>query len=331
MPDRLHPSGRRRALPTALLAGALTLAAVTATAQDTASSMMLSGEVFSLQAQEVIVPLTTNWQSRISRLVPEGSYVEVGQLVVEFDGTEAARQLEQQRETTRTEQARTERDVARLEKERAQAEYGVKIAVIDLELAKLKADIPEGVIGGIEYAENQLAFEEATNALENARQQRDDKLKSLRERQQQSALDERKLEVQEGWWAQMLESFTIEAGQSGYVIYGNHPWTRAKFQEGDNVRTSFRIAQVADTKDLAVKVWVNGVDRPHIEAGDAVRVHFDALPGQVFDGEIAELSDSGSQRQEWGKADYYEGVVSLAGDRGNDLLPGMSALVEVMQ
>ncbi len=297
-------------------------------AQDTPP--MLSGEVFSLQAQEIIVPLTTNWQSRISRLVPEGSFVEAGELVVEFDGTEAARQLEQQRETARTEQARTERDLARLQKELAQAEYQLKIAEINLELATLEAEVPEGVIGRIEFAENQLAQEEAMNALENARKQLDDRRKSFRERQEQAALDERKLEVQEAWWAQMLESFTIEAGQSGYVIYGSHPWTRAKFQEGDTVRTSFRVAQVADTENLAVRIWVNGVDRPHVAEGDRVTVRLDALPGEMFEGEITALSDSGSQRQEWGKADYYEGVVTLAGGGDSGLLPGMSALIEVM-
>ena len=40
---------------------------------------------------------------------------------------------------------------------------------------KMATEIPEGVIGGIEYAENQLAFEEATNGLENARKQFDDR------------------------------------------------------------------------------------------------------------------------------------------------------------
>lgn len=292
---------------------------------------MLSGEVFSLQAQEIIVPLTTNWQARISSLAPEGSFVENGQRVVEFDGTEAARQLEQQREAARTEQARTERDIARLRKELAQAEYQLKIAEVDLELATLKAEIPEGVIGGIEHAENQLAFEEAQNALENAREQLDDKTKGLRERTRQAELDEQKLAAQEAWWLQMLESFNIEARQSGYVLYGNHPWTREKFQAGDNVRTSFRIAQVADTENLAVRIWVNGVDRPHIAMGDRVRVRLDALPGQTFEGEITELSDSGSQRQEWGSADYYEGIVSLAQASEAALLPGMSALVEVLQ
>ena len=291
---------------------------------------LISGEVFSRQAQQIIVPAVNNSQTLISSMVPEGSFVETGMLVVEFDGTEAARQLEQQREVTRTEQARTDRDLARLAKELEQARYQLKQAEVDLELATLKAEIPEGVIGGIEFAENQLAFEEATNALEDASRQFENSQQSLRDRQQQDQLDRTRIKLQEAWWAEMLENMTVYAQQSGYVIYGNHPWTRAKFQEGDNVRTSFQVAQVADTNDLAVKVWINGVDRPKVAEGDPVKVRFDALADRTWSGHIESISASGAKRQEWGEANYFAGVAVL--DEGGEgaLLPGMSALVEVM-
>jgi multidrug resistance efflux pump len=128
----------------------------------------------------------------------------------------------------------------------------------------------------------------------------------------------------------MLDSFMVRAEQSGYVIYSNHPWTRAKFQEGDNVQTSFHVAQVADTSDLAIRVWINGVDRPRLDAGDRVSVRLDALPGREFAGHIEDLSESGSKRQEWGWADYFAAVVALDEDASDVLLPGMSALVEVL-
>lgn len=157
-----------------------------------------------------------------------------------------------------------------------------------------------------------------------------DRQKSLAERKRQTALDADKLAAQERWWAQMLESFTIEAAQTGYVIYMNHPWTRAKFQEGDTVQTSFRVAQVADTSDLAVRVWVNGVDRPRVADGDAVTVRLDAIRDRSFSGRLTDISESGSKRQEWGDADYFEAVVLLEDAADAGLLPGMSALVEVL-
>jgi HlyD family secretion protein len=293
-----------------------------------AESFLLTGEVYSRKAQEIIVPLTTNWQARISVMVPEGSYVEAGQVVVEFDGTEAARQLETQRETSRTERARTERDLATVEKELVQAQFQLKQARATLDLASMKAEVPADLIGGLEHAENQLAKEQAIKVLANAEKLLADKQKYRTERYEQAEMDVRKTELQEQWWAEMLENFRVKARQPGYVVYGNHPWTRAKFQEGDNVQTSFQIAQVADTSDLAIKVWINGVDKPHVKPDTPVRIVMDALPDQEFSGVLKSVSDSGAKRLEWGNAIYYEGIVELPQAAEKNFMPGMSALVE---
>ena len=303
-----------------------TLTPVAATAQD--QDLLFTGEVFSQQAQEIFVPLTNNWQARISMMLPEGTRVHTGDAVVEFDGSEAARQLEQQLESQRTEQARTERDIAKLDKELAVAEFQLKQSQVALELAALKADMPEGLIGGLEFAENKLAKEKAIKAVEDATQQLKDKQKSIQERQQQAKLDLQKGENQIELWNQMLTSFTVEASQPGFVIYGKHPWNRTKFQEGDTVRTSFRVAQVADTSELAIRVWINSIDRPRIEVGTKVDIMLDALPRLELVGRLETISDSGARRMEWGGGLYYEAVVLFESSQVPDLLPGMSALVE---
>jgi hypothetical protein len=126
----------------------------------------------------------------------------------------------------------------------------------------------------------------------------------------------------------MLTSFTIYASQPGFIIYGKHPWNRTKFQEGDTVRTSFRVAQIADTSELAIKVWIDSVDRPRVEVGTRVSIMLDALPETELDGRLDAIFDSGARRMEWGAALYYEAVVLFESAQLPDLLPGMSALVE---
>ena len=291
---------------------------------------LLTGEVYSRQAQYIIVPLTSNWRATISMMVEEGQQVQPGDLVVEFDGSEASRQLEQQREAMLAETAKTERDLARLDKEHVQASYALRLAQVELDLAEIRAEIPEGVIGSLEHADNQLAAEQARKALQDAQKQLADKKQSLAERKRQADLDDQKAELTVAWWDEMLETFSVEATQSGYVIHGLHPWTRVKFQEGDAVMTSFKIAQVADTSDLAIRVWVNSVDRPHLEAGAPVNIIFDALPGRSLSGRLDSITESGAKRTEWGSAVYFEGSVSFDGDLVPELLPGMSALVEVL-
>jgi len=292
------------------------------------SDLLFTGVVFSQRAQEIFVPLTNNWQARISMMLPEGTRVDSGDVVVEFDGSEVARQLEQQLVTQRTEQARTERDIAKIEKELVEAEFRLKQAGVSLELATLKADLPEGLIGGLEYSENILDHEKAIKAVEDAEELLKDKQQSAREKERQASLDQQKAKNQIEFWNQMLESFVVKAAQPGFVIYGKHPWNRTKFQEGDSVRTSFRVAQIADTSELAIRVWINSIDRPRIKTGAAVNIMLDALPGLELKGRLESVSDSGSKRPEWGKALYYEGVVLFELANRPQLLPGMSALVE---
>jgi len=313
-----------KALMTSLVACTLCPAAALAQNQD----LLFTGEVFSQQAQEIFVPLTNNWQARISMMLPEGTRVKSGDVVVEFDGSEAARQLEQQLEGQRTEQAKTERDIAKLEKELTVSEFQLKQAQVALELASLRADIPAGLIGGLEFAENQLTKEKAIKSVEDATEQLKGKRISLDERDQQAILDKQIGENQFELWNQMLTSFTIRAVQPGFVIYGKHPWNRTKFQEGDTVRTSFRVAQIADTSELAIRVWINSIDRPRVEAGTKVDIMLDALPQLSLAGRLETISDSGARRMEWGGALYYEAVVLFESAHVPDLLPGMSALVE---
>ncbi len=192
----------------------------------------------------------------------------------------------------------------------------------------MKADIPEGLVGGLEHAENKLAREKAIRRVEDATEQYKDKQQSTAEQHYQAGLDKQKNENQIELWNRMLTSFTVYASQPGFIIYGKHPWNRTKFQEGDTVRTSFRVAQIADTSELAIKVWINSVDRPRVKVGTRVSIMLDALPDMELDGRLVSISDSGARRMEWGAALYYEAVVLFESALVANLLPGMSALVE---
>ena len=291
--------------------------------------LLFSGEVFSRQAQEVLAPPTLSWSTRISMMLPEGSVVKSGEVVAQFDGSEIASQLEQQLETMRTDQAKAERDIAKLEKELIAAQFKLEQARIELQLAKLKADLPDGLIGGLEYADIKLAKEKAERNVIDAAEQFNDKREGVQEREQQAELDALKAANERQRLSRMLAYLSVRAVQPGFVIYGYNPWQRAKFREGDTIRTSFLVMQIADTSDLAIKVWVNGIDRPRIEAGMPVGIVLDALPEIGLDGHFESISASGSKRPQWGRALYYEGVVAIESGKNARLLPGMSALVEL--
>jgi len=289
-------------------------------------SPLLYGEVFSRTAQKIFVPHSKQYNLNISTLVAEGREVQVGDVVVQFDGTEFQRELEQHLEQRRSQEALADRDLAKLAKELTQARFAVAQAQLAMELAAMKGEIPKGAIGALEYADNQLANEKAIKALENAQKQLAGKVQNLDARQQQAELDRRKADITEAWLQEMLERMTVLATQRGFVIHGKIPWTRAKIREGDSARTNFMVAEVADTSDLVVRVWVNGVDRALIEAGVPVTITLDALPEKTLPGRLETISDSAGD--EWGKSTYFMGTVGFDEGRIPGLLPGMSALVE---
>lgn len=294
-------------------------------------SPILTGEVYSRSAQDIFVPQTSNWRATISYMAQEGSEVNPGDLVVTFDGTATTYRLEQLREQQRLQEAIADRDLARLDKEVIQARYAVELARAALDLASLKAEIPAGLIGAIEHSENQLSKEREEKRLDDAVKLLVEKQQNLLAKRQQVELERQKFSLSESWSLEMLSSLSVTANQKGYVIHCNHPWTRAKFQEGDNVRTSFKVAEIADADDLAIRVWVNAVDRPHIASDVPVKVSFDARPEESVMGRLSYLSESATKRQEWGTAAYFEGTVLINSDHVSGLLPGMSAMVEFSQ
>lgn len=290
---------------------------------------LLTGEVFSRTAQDIFVPHVSTWRASISLMAPEGEQVQIGDLVVSFDGTSTLNELEQHKEQQRAQQAVADRDLARQDKELTQARFLVEQSKVALELSSLKAEIPKGLIGAIEYAENQLARQQDARQLEDAIKQLEEKQHGLDNMQQQVKLDQQKAELKEAWLTETLQRLSVKATQPGYVIHSNHPWTRAKFQEGDTVRTSFKVAEVADTSDLAIRVWVNAVDRPNLQGDAQAIIYFDAMPDTPITGRLVNISGSATKRPDWGNAAYYEGTVSFNIEQAPGLLPGMSALVEI--
>ena len=298
--------------------------------QDESLPFLLSGEIFSENAQLIFVPVTENWNTRISWFAPEGSLVKAGEPVVKFDGSSVQAQLDQQREQHRAQTATQKRERLTAEKQLLEARFQLRQAERDLALAEIDAAVPEQFLGKLTHAENQLKLEQSSTARQDAAKLVADKQEALTNLEKRHQLDAQKRALARDWLEQQLQNLTVDAQRAGYVLYESHPWSGAKVQLGDTVQTGFKVAQVADTQALAVRVWINGVDQPHITAPAAVRITFDAFPDKPVSGELRSISAAGERKAAWGDALYFTGDVSLSAT-ADALVPGMSALVAVEQ
>jgi len=68
------------------------------------------------------------------------------------------------------------------------------------------------------------------------------------------------------------------------------------YHEGDQVQAGSSIAQVVDPQGLELTAKIGEQDHANVQAGEAVEVVFDALPGQVFHGKVKSVGGMSMQQ-----------------------------------
>lgn len=292
---------------------------------------MFTGVVESSQTQVINMPQVRGWQGKISEMIDEGTFVETGDFLVRIDGSEVDSSIESKEEQLDVFKASAKRDMIQIEIDLNNANLAFEKAKVDRKVAELKANVPVNFIGELEYKERQLALKKSVKSLNEA----ENELKAINQKKKEKIMEiELGLEQKQNdlaYWQGELEALNIKAIQAGYVIYGAHPFTGSKFQVGDQASSGMEIMKVSKKQNMKVKAWVNAIDIPQISPGRTVKVSFDALPDVQVNGEIISVSSGGRDKKDWGEGLYYEVEISLFGADEIDLLPGMSALVDVKE
>ncbi len=293
----------------------------------TGHAEMFTGMVESSQTQVVNMPQVRGWQAKISEMIDEGSFVNEGDFLVRIDGSELDNTIESKTEQLDVYKASSKRDMIQVQIDYNNALLAYEKAKVSRKVAQLKADVPIDFIGELEYKERQLTLKKSIKTLNES----ENSLGAIKQQQQ-----EKKIEVELGllqkqkdlaYWQNQLNTMTINATQSGYVIYATHPRTGSKYQTGDQANSGMEILKVSKKQNMKVKAWVNAIDIPKINKGKTVSVAFDALPNVTVEGQINEVSSGGRDKNDWGDGLYYEIDISLNNTDSIPLLPGMSALI----
>ncbi|MDO1529196.1 HlyD family efflux transporter periplasmic adaptor subunit [Fulvimonas sp. R45] len=317
---------RRSALSMAL-AGALAAAPVAAA--------VLTGSVESTEAQRLLAPPSLTSPETLQYFVPDGTRVEKGQPVLRIDASSASGQIDTLRDQIALARAKHAKDLAALELKAVDARLALVTARNTLAKAAIDAGIPKNLITALDYDKYQGAFESATRDA--ALKQKDlAAAQAAVDRQgKDNALDLRKLELELAFYQGQVGQATVAAAHAGVVVHGFQTFSingsaPGQYHDGSMVFPGTEVGQVVgDGRQFRVQAWALQPDRRGLKAGQAVRVHFDALPDADVGGRVAAISAAAESRSEWGGGHYYRVDVALDGAAGKlALLPGMSARVE---
>ncbi len=288
---------------------------------------LLTGVVEDVSAHTIEMPsLPGGWQRRIEWMVPEGSEVNVGDVVVRLDPGDLISREEQSRTDLEKRRLSAARRIDELKLELLDAEKALASAESAVRLAELDAAIPQGTIPKLDFDRYQLTFATTKKDLVRAEAQL-----LLKQEELEDVVEESKLEVQQAEAnyeriSAALDATEIRAEKAGFMIYGENRFNGKKIFPGETLYSGFEIAQIASREDLQIRFWVHEADIRRIGTGDAIEVIADAQGSEPFATTITWTSSQATNKDDWSDGGYFEALAQPENGVPVTVMPGMSVM-----
>ena len=295
-------------------------------------TLRLKGMTAAVEARSVQAPLLAGQQVgtlTITKLIPSGTRVKKGDLLVEFDRQAQLRDAIDKQAQSDDENEKVIEEQAKEAANRAKDETEIKQAEDSLSKAKLEMEKVE-LLSRIDAEKAQEDLDEAQATLAQLKQTFELKRKAA-----QASI--RILEIQRDRTREtMLHAqansalMQIHAPIDGIVVF-NTIWKQGNMgevQEGDQVRPGVPFMEVVDPAIMEVRVPINQEDLLGLRLGQKAQVHLDAYSDLVFEGQLDSIDPMGTPGDFSPKLRNFSATFSI---KGHDpkLMPDLSAAVDV--
>ena len=300
--------------------------------RDFVRTLRLNGTIQALQSYTIGAPRLAGQQIgqlTVTKLVPTGTKVKKGDLLVEFD-------RQDQIKNSMDRKAEYLDFVHQIEKKRADQaaalakdETDLKVAEDALETAKLEMRKNE-VISRIDAEKNQENLDEAEATLKQLRQTFDLKRRAAEADLKILEIQRDRSHVAMVYADTNSEKMAIHSPMDGLAVL-NSIWMNGQMreiQEGDQVRPGVPFLQVVNPDTMEARARANQADVPFLRAGAPVQLRLDAYPDLEFTGKTERIAAIGQTSEMSNKVHYFTVEISV---RGGDrrLMPDLSAAIDV--
>jgi HlyD family secretion protein len=268
-------------------------------------------------------------QVRIINMVPDGTQVKEGDFLIQFDTTNATKEVtdrtnevEQANAELASTKASIESSTKQLENAFKSQQYDFESNKLTYELAKFEADLTRREME-LTFKKSELSLEQAKQKIES--QKIIDKATLGRSELRVKQAVERLKEAQTG-----LADLTIKAPKSGLVVL-REIWTpsgRQKVKVGDSPWPGQELIAIPDLSEMKVKTKVNEVDISRVKRNQPVIVTLDALPGPLFAGKVTSIATL-AKREGDSEVKVFDVEVIVDGSH-KELKPGMTAQCKIV-
>jgi len=289
--------------------------------------LLLDGELRAVRSRTIFS--NTMEDTKIVYLPPEGSIVKPGDRLVELDSTTVLTKIKEAEDKV----IAADDEITRMKSNQEGALRDMEVELsklwLNLEQAKIKANVPAEVVPRRDYQENILAQEKAKTEHENQLGKIEQRKKEQAADLQVKLIERGKLNTQIEQARSTLSTMNIKAPAEGMVIYNDHYDERRKMQIGDTIWGGYPVVFLPDMNEMEVLAPVNEVDGPRLSIGNKAQIMLDSFPNMVITGSIKEITQTAVKAGWDSKAKVFRVFISLDKTIPEIMKPGMSAQVSL--
>jgi len=279
------------------------------------------GNLEAVEATPVTAPIEAQGQLKVAWLVPDGTPVKAGDVVVRFDPSEMERSLRDgQSDKTATEsritgmRADTGGVIRNLERDAALAREELRGA------DRYKVDDPD-VFSRQEIIRSEIDRTLATQRIDTA-----DKVRSIRQDVAKVDLDlldieRRKAGIAIDRASKGLDALEIKAPHDGILVY-KRDWRGDITRVGDTVWPGEPVGEIPELKTMQARVYVLEADAGGLAKGLSAAVVVEAHPGLSYKAKIKKVDTLAKRRTGWIPVQYFGATLELDATDAAVMKPG---------
>jgi HlyD family secretion protein len=253
-------------------------------------SLQFRGEVKALKSLTISAPAEAG-DLQIIKILPEGTPVKRGDVVVDFDRTKTEQELAQARSSLKSAEAEIEQAHAQARLAEEEDTTAVMKARYEVESAKLEAS-KQQIVSRIEGEGAKLKLSDAEQKLHET----EEKLKSDRALNKAAIAGKEQASKKANYDAQRaeraLKQMSLLAPSPGTISLLQH-WAGsgfATYKPGDRAWPGASLAELPDTSTLRVSARVDETERGRLALKQPVTIRLDAIPDRQFTGHVESIS-----------------------------------------
>ncbi|MFS2140176.1 HlyD family secretion protein [Duganella sp. Dugasp56] len=238
--------------------------------------LAIEGEIASRQALPVSPPsIPYVWQYKLASIPPEGTLVQAGQPIAQFEAGEVTTQLMQQQGQLNEKR----RALEKLLLDQAEADRAGELAVAEAqsnaEKSERKASQPKELIRRVDYDKLVIERTEKTALAKLAVQQRAAQIRARHAERADLESEVADLQLQQAALAKGQAALTVIAPRKGLLMYRSN-FSGEKFSVGSQVFMGLSVATLADPEQLYINAAVPEAQASSVHVGQQARV---TVPG----------------------------------------------------